>query len=139
MAVSSDLGHPSDVHPRCKKPVGQRLARLALHNDYGFDLACEGPRATACRRNADGSLSVEFDSELRTSDGGDLRGFTVCLDDGSTADAQAFLSGSRTVTVRYAALGKAVKLRYAWKPYTDANLVNSEGLPASTFEMPIYE
>ena len=31
------------------------------------------------------------------------------------------------------------QVRYAWKPYTDANLVNSEGLPASTFEMPIYE
>ena len=84
-------------------------------------------------------MSVEFDSELHTSDGGALRGFTLCLDDGSTAEAQAFLSGSRSVTVRCADQGRAVKLRYAWKPYTDANLVNSEGLPASTFEMPIYE
>ena len=139
MAVCSDLGHPTDVHPTAKKPVGRRLALLALKHDYGFDLVCEGPHATKCLAKSDGTLCVEFDSELRTSDGGDLRGFTVCLDDGSTADAQAFLSGSRTVTVRYAALGKAVKLRYAWKPYTDANLVNSEGLPASTFEMPIYE
>ena len=38
MAVSSDLGDPTDVHYKDKKPVGERLARLALHNDYGFDL-----------------------------------------------------------------------------------------------------
>ncbi|MGM9790982.1 MAG: exo-alpha-sialidase [Candidatus Cryptobacteroides sp.] len=139
MAVSSDLGHPTDVHPTNKKPVGQRLARLALHNDYGFDLVCEGPCATGCRKNADGSLCVEFDCNLKTSDGGDLRGFTVCFDDGSTAEAQAFLSGDSTVTVLCDVPGTAVRLRYAWKPYTDANLVNSEGLPASTFEMPIYE
>jgi sialate O-acetylesterase len=27
------------------------------------------------------------------------------------------------------------RVRYAWKPYTDANLVNEAGLPASTFEL----
>ena len=32
---------------------------------------------------------------------------------------------------------KAERVRYAWKPYTDANLVNEAGLPASTFEIEV--
>ena len=32
MAVSSDQGNPTDVHPRNKRPVGLRVARQALHN-----------------------------------------------------------------------------------------------------------
>jgi sialate O-acetylesterase len=26
---------------------------------------------------------------------------------------------------------------YGWKPYSDANLVNNEGLPASTFKIKV--
>ena len=28
-------------------------------------------------------------------------------------------------------------VRYAWQPYTRANLVNTTGLPASTFRLPV--
>ena len=31
----------------------------------------------------------------------------------------------------------AVEIRYAWAPFTRANLENSESLPASTFKMKI--
>ena len=34
MAVSSDHGDSLDVHPTCKKPVGERLARWALNKTY---------------------------------------------------------------------------------------------------------
>ena len=35
MAVAIDEGHPTDVHPRRKKVIGQRLARLALVKPMG--------------------------------------------------------------------------------------------------------
>ena len=31
----------------------------------------------------------------------------------------------------------AHRIRYGWQPYTDANLVNETGLPASTFEIEV--
>ena len=37
MVVTSDLGDPYDVHYKDKKPVGLRLAALALHDVYGFE------------------------------------------------------------------------------------------------------
>ena len=36
MAVSSDKGDSLDVHPRDKRPIGERLAHWALHKEYGF-------------------------------------------------------------------------------------------------------
>ena len=35
MAVTMDIGAVDNIHPRQKKPVGERLALLALANDYG--------------------------------------------------------------------------------------------------------
>ena len=43
MAVTSDIGHPTDVHPRNKKEVGRRLALWALATVYGIDLNYSGP------------------------------------------------------------------------------------------------
>lgn len=43
MAVSSDHGDSLDVHPICKKPVGERLARGALNKTYQKNVIPSGP------------------------------------------------------------------------------------------------
>ena len=35
MAITTDLGDAKSIHPPKKKEVGDRLALLALKNDYG--------------------------------------------------------------------------------------------------------
>ena len=35
MVVTTDVGDSLDIHPRNKLIVGQRLARWALHSEYG--------------------------------------------------------------------------------------------------------
>lgn len=133
MAVSSDLGHETDVHPRNKRPVGQRLAFQALRNSFGKDLVAEGPRYQSMQVKGSAIL-VQFTEAkgMRSADGQALRGFEVAGADGIFYPAEAEISGSQ-IKVSSTAVKKPVSVRYAWKAFTDANLINGVGLPASTF------
>ena len=137
-AVSSDKGHPTDVHPKEKAPVGERLARLALNQTYGMKhVAQHGPIPISAKREGS-NLVVEFNNatELKSGDGQPLRG----LETGVVGKFEAIpsenirIEGNRIIIEGRSA---ALKVRYGWKPYTDANLVNEAGLPASTFEITI--
>ena len=155
MAVSSDLGHPTDVHPRAKKPVGERLARLALKNDYGKQVECLAPAATKAYVNDSGNVTVLFDRPISVPGTMPVRGFRICLEDGSEIPASAEISGSDAVILsrdagrpdaaadskntKAGSRTAIVKVKYAWDPWTDANLTGTTGLPVSTFDIEIGE
>jgi sialate O-acetylesterase len=121
--------------------VGERLARLALNNTYSMShVAQYGPsvsRVTASK----GKIIIEFDNAdvLTTSDGAPLRGLQIAPSVGTFIDVQQQdieIEGNRII------IGNAkgcVRVRYAWTPYTDANLINAAGLPASTFEAAVTD
>lgn len=137
-AVSSDLGHPTDVHPKEKAPVGERLARLALNQFYGMThVAQHGPTPVKAYLE-DGKTIIEFENAatITTGDGEGLRGLQVAGEFGGFADVD-FNSQATIESNRIVIDGTAHRVRYAWKPYTDANMVNEEGLPASTFEIEV--
>ena len=50
------------------------------------------------------------------------------------AETVEIIDGGR-IKVRSCEVKAPYRVRYGWQPYTTANLVNSEGLPASTFEI----
>lgn len=134
MAVSSDVGDSLNVHPTRKQPIGERLARIALHNDYGYANICiSGPLIKGMKRE-DSSLRLYFDyaNELTTSDGKAPRTFEIAEEDGCYKPAKAIIDGG-TVCVSSPEVKTPRYVRYGWQPYTDANLCNEEGLPASTF------
>ena len=132
MAVSSDVADSLDIHPRQKRPVGERLARLALCHDYGFDVVPYGPSIRKAVLDGD-KVVVEFDyaDGLKTSDSQELRVFEVAGADGVFAPADAVIAEDKVILSSDVEAPEYV--RYAWQPYTSANLVNGEGLPASTF------
>lgn len=134
MAVTSDLGHPSDVHPRNKKEVGHRLALLALAKTYDKKVAYIGPLAKSVRR--DGSaLIVTFDhadAGLKTSDGKAVAGFEIASEDGVFRPADVEI-GKDTVTLTSKLITEPVSARYGWQPFSTGNLTNGASLPASTF------
>ncbi|MEZ5324909.1 MAG: sulfatase-like hydrolase/transferase, partial [Verrucomicrobiales bacterium] len=79
MAVTIDLGHPTDVHPTNKRPVGERLALQALKKTYGKDVVADGPTLAEVMIR-DGEAKVRFDntgSGLTTLDGEPLRTFEL--------------------------------------------------------------
>ncbi|NWK57461.1 hypothetical protein HW115_17725 [Verrucomicrobiaceae bacterium N1E253] len=133
MAVTIDVGHPTNVHPGDKKPVGERLARLALAGAYGKDLVANGP---LYRRSVVKGSKVILDFEhgqgMKPSDGGRIRGFELAGKDRIFHPAQANVQGAY-LTLTSAAVRKPASLRYAWANNPDCNLVNAEGLPASPF------
>ena len=136
--VSSDKGHPTDVHPKEKAPIGERLARLALNQTYGMSHVAQHGPTPKRMFSFNGKTVIEFDNaaELKTSDGDVLRGLEVAGKNGQFSKldtkTEVKFKGNRMIIER-----EAHRVRYAWKPYTDANLVNEAGLPASTFEIEV--
>ena len=137
-AVSSDKGDPWDVHPKEKAPVGERLARLALNQTYGMGHVVQHGPTPVEARTVDGNIVIEFSNavELKTNDGKALRGIEIGGIVGAfeaVPDDKISIEGNR-ITIKGAL---AHRIRYAWKPYTEANLVNEASLPASTFEIEV--
>lgn len=132
MAVSSDIGDSSSVHPLNKKEVGERLARWALYSTYKKKVIPSGPLPVkAIFRN--GTIEVFFKyagKGLTTSGQTLLKGFTTDIDQHPVATIHR-----RKIVVKVSS--KPHFIYYGWSPYTNANLVNSEKLPASTFKMQV--
>lgn len=133
MVVTSDLGDPVDIHYADKKPVGDRLALWALHDVYGQKkVVCSGPTFKGMKAGGK-KLTVTFDNASGLAASGEnLIGFEIAGKDGIFYPAKAQIKGA-SVILTSKEVSKPVMVRYAWEPYTRANLVNGAGLPASTF------
>lgn len=140
MAVCSDRGDSLDVHPTRKRDVGERLAAWALHESYDRrHVTPSGPLFRALEVEGDTAyVSFDWGEGLRASDGGPLRTFEAAGADGLFHPAEAAVAGDR-VAVRSERVARPVAVRYGWQPFTRANLVNSDGLPASTFRAEVED
>lgn len=131
MAVSSDIGSRNDVHPTNKKDVGERLARWALTQDYGQEMTPTGPLPLKAKyRKGQIEITFQYSEGLNTSEGKELKGFSV---DGKT-EIRATIERDRVII---SVSEKPRFVYYGWNPFSDGNLVNGEGLPASTFKIEV--
>lgn len=138
MVVTSDLGDPENVHYADKKPVGIRLADMALNHNYGRkDVVPNGPMVEAVYEK-NNHIEIEFSNGtgMKTSDGKALRGFKILDPDGNIFPVAAIVKNKKVV-IDLTGNRKVVKVMYGWEPFTRANLVNRAGLPASTFMMEV--
>ena len=139
MAVTSDLGDSLNVHPVRKKEVGHRLALQALQKVYGGTVQtngvvqADGPLPLKAIRIGKSDVEIVFSTSqhLQTSDAKSLQEMEAAGSDavfhpvaGEMKDNKIFIKTE---------LQDISKVRYAWRPFTRGNLVNKEGLPASTF------
>lgn len=135
MAVSSDWGDSLNVHPIHKQPVGERLARWALNRTYGRSGVTPSGPLFRKAESYGGAIYVTFDygAGMRSADGGALRTFEVAEHDGLFVPARAEVTPDGRVKVWSDEVANPRFVRYGWQPFTRANLVNSDALPASTF------
>lgn len=136
MAVSIDTGDRILLHPKDKKPIGLRLAYLALKKTYGKDFVAHGPFYKS-HRIAGEKVILTFDSVgsgLMPGRDGPLDAFAVAGRDREFVWADATIKGD-TVVVSSRKVSKPAAVRYAWatNPSQRNLLYNREGLPATPF------
>jgi sialate O-acetylesterase len=133
MAVTTDVGNATDIHPAQKEPVGQRLALAARALVYGEKIEYSGPLYKEMKTKGD-KAAIAFNhtgSGLMAKDG-ELRGFTIAGADGNFVPAKAEINGNHVI-VSAEGVTKPKAVRYGWANTPDVNLFNKEGLPASPF------
>jgi sialate O-acetylesterase len=137
-AVIIDRGEADDIHPRDKRTVAMRLARWALANNYGKDLAFRSPQFKSIDINGSKAI-VTFDvgdrpdTALDTFDIGEVRGFAIAGDDRKFVWAHAAIVGRDKVEVWSDEVPEPAAVRYAWANNPVCNLRNRAGLPATPF------
>jgi len=136
MAVTIDLGEWNDIHPDNKKDVGERLALIARHFNYGEkNLVYSGPLYKSFEIMGN-KIVLSFDhigSGLISIDGEELTPFAVAGADKKFVWAKAAIVGDK-VEVWSEEVPEPKYVRYAWSDNpVDPNLYNAEKLPASPF------
>ena len=134
MAVITDVGHETDIHPKQKEPVGERLALAARALAYGDSVKWSGPEFDAMKVE-NGRAILRFrprGGSLETPNGEELKGFTIAGEDRKFVNAKAKIEGN-TVVVWSETVIHPAAVRYGWANYPVVNLRNKEGLWASPF------
>ena len=154
-AILIDIGEEADIHPRNKKDVGARLARLAMARDYGIAGVEDSGPVYECSNIEGSSMRVTFTHgplvakplpatyQLKTTapesvplvlnrPDSQLQGFAICGEDKKWVWADARIDGM-SVIVSSPEVSAPVAVRYAWANNPTCNLTNVEGLPAGPF------
>jgi sialate O-acetylesterase len=145
MAVTIDLIH-EDIHPPNKFDVGERLARLALADEYGRKVPSSGPlferveiadgRAVVYFTHAESGLMTAIKdglAEPKEDRAISLAHFELADQEGTWHPADATIRGA-TVIVRNERLPRPAAVRYAYAINPQqCRLYNRDRLPASPF------
>ncbi len=128
MAVTTDVGNPTDIHPRNKKPVGERLANLALKNGiYSPVLKSYTVKGDKIE------VTLTGKSMLIAKDQQSLRGFEIAGKDQVFYPATASIVNNKLV-VTSDKVSNPTAVRYGWKAdNSELNLFTKEFLPVSPF------
>ncbi len=155
-AILLDTGEAGDIHPQNKNTVGERLAKIALANDYGKAIPCSGPVYTGMNiesgkirltfTHTEGGLvakplpatydvctrKAETAPLIRNSPKSPLEGFAICGSDRKWVWADAKIDGE-SVVVWSENVPVPTAVRYAWAENPTCNLYNGASLPAAPF------
>ena len=134
IAITTDIGDGTDIHPKDKQDVGLRLALSALAQDYGMKIESSGPvpnsiaprgeRLVLGFTHADGGLTLKGEAN---------RVFAVAGADRNWFWATPQIDGKQIVLTS-PMVPKPMYVRFGWSNLPRASLYNGAGLPAAPFE-----
>lgn len=141
IVVTNDLVESyemDNIHPAKKKPVGERLAYLALNRNYGFTtIACDSPEAVRAIQMGSGN---EIGVELTNCWNGisrwmEIEGLEVAGSEGIfyPVTYAYFEWEPKILRVRSEFVWDPCEVRYGWGDFRPGNLKNVQGLPVAPF------
>lgn len=133
MAVITDVGDCNDIHPKNKKPVGERLGLAARAIAYGEKIVYSAPVYKSAKVVGN-EVVIGFDCKgtCLAPVKGELKGFVICGEDRKFVPAKAEVRKCGVV-VWSPDVPKPVAVRFGWENCPDLNLFSKEGLPVSPF------
>lgn len=140
IAVVIDCGQFHEIHPKNKKPVGERLALQALWGVYHVIAEKEafGPiyRDFLYR---DGGMELTFDyaQDGFVCRGEEISGFELAGSDGVFREARAVFEGDR-VFLHSPEVKEPVMARYLWTNYGEVTVFGANGLPMAPFRTHLF-
>lgn len=149
IAATTDIGSPVCIHPPYKKEVGQRLAILALQNDYGVK-GLPLPSPTYKSMKIDGNkVTLDFNNVMCHPDRWNANAFQVYFDDKYQRPVGFEIAGedqvfypatgiftdnSTTIELSSDSVPQPVAVRYYFHNYMpDANVKTGLGQPLAPF------
>lgn len=142
MAVAIDIGEASDIHPKNKQDVGNRLMLSALNVAYAKDIVHSGPIYKSMKIEGEKAI-ISFDHVgsglLVKNKHGYISEFEMAGADKKFYWAKAKLEGDKII-VWSDQVQNPIAVRFGWSSNPDEfNLYNKEGLPASPFRTDDWE
>jgi sialate O-acetylesterase len=133
MVVTLDIATVMNIHPPFKLEAGERLANLALSNDYGKTIPALGPVYKAMVRDG-ATMKITFDNSESglVSKTEYIPEFEIAGIDGKFVKAVGKIVGSE-VWVSSPEVREPESVRYCWRNGSVGTLSNKDGLPASQF------
>jgi sialate O-acetylesterase len=136
MAVTLDLGNPSNIHPADKQTVGARLAAVAFNVAYGSKQEGTSPVFVQATSEPGGMRAWFTHADKLAVKSGAVEGFEIAGPDHNFVPAEAHIEkiGDReTVVATAPSITEPKYIRYGWSSVVTNLLYNSAGLPLGTF------
>lgn len=133
VAPTGDIGDATVIHPSRKKEVGDRLAMLALRNQYGYEgLECYPPSIRKIEYR-DGSAFIYTEgADIATT--GRLFGFEISGKDECYYQAKALVNRKEGfIQVSSPDVSNPVAVRYGFRNFVNQNWKTWMGIPALPF------
>ena len=136
MVVISDLvDDVKDIHPKYKKPVGERLANVALTKTYQKNgIVFQSPLYKSMKVEKD-KIRISFDnvpSGLVVKGSEEPIEFIIAGEDHKFYPGRARIEGN-DVVIWSKEVKHPIAVRFGWKNSSIPNLFSKEGLPVSCF------
>ena len=141
VAVTIDIGDSTDIHPRNKLDVGDRLATAARAVAYGEASVFTGPMYESMRVSGD-SIVIRFQGVgegLMKLPDEEVAGFTIAGQDRTFKKATVHIISPTEVSVWAADVEQPTAVRYGWANNPAVNLYDENGLPVSPFRTDTWE